>query len=256
MTDNTATQQRPGTRRTSQPASAAPALTLPTEKTNPTLTFDNAKTLLYSEQGVGKTTFLTDLDAFILATEPGTGGLSTYTRAVRTWAEFRGYGELIASGDHQFKVVGVDTVDELFRMCQDYVMGQLGAKHPSDLEYGKGWAAVADEFRLRVGKLCSLGYGVVFTSHAKDVEIKQRVGSITKTVPSIRGQASEFLLGFVDYILYAAVEDSGDGEVHVVHTAKSEYHAAKSRIALDAKLVREAMTNLTDNADQAKETKS
>jgi hypothetical protein len=254
MTTETAT--RPGTRRT-QPA--APGVDLPTEKTKPTLSFETAKILLYGEQKIGKTTFATELgdQVLLLATEPGYGGLEAFVQPIGSWAEFRAVGQKLAEGKDPFTIFAVDTVDELFRMCQDYVMGQLGVKHPSDLEYGKGWAAVADEFRLRVGRLCSLGRGVLFISHAKDLEVKQRVGTITKIVPSIRGQASEFLLGFVDYILYAAVEDGTDGQEHVIHTAKSEYHAAGARLArgavplpdplpLDAQAVRQAMEASTN----------
>ena len=187
-------------------------ITLPTEKTPPTLTAEQSKILLYGQAGIGKTTAAVNLDpehTLLLASEPGYGGIEAFVQPIASWEDFRAVGAALAGGDHKFKLVVVDTTDELFRFCQDYVMAQHGIKHPSDLEYGKGWSMLSDEFRLRVGKLASLGIGVVFISHAQDVEVEQRIGKLTKTVPTLRGQAGKFLLGFVDFIFFATQNSEG-----------------------------------------------
>lgn len=223
-------------------------LALPTEKTSPTLKFETAKTLLYGHGGIGKTTTAVALNpdhALLLATEPGYGGLEAFVQPVTNWREFREAGTELAKGQHPFELLIVDTVDELFRMCQDHVVSENRIKHPSDLEWGKGWQLLGDEFRLRVAKLCALGYGVVFISHAKDEEIKQRVGTITKTVPSLSGSAAKWLLGFVDYVLFATSEVTETGEQRILHTAPSENWMGKARIALPDPLPLDASA-LTD----------
>lgn len=223
---------------------------LPTEKTTPTLDVETAKVLLYGPPKIGKTTLAASLDpehTLFVATEPGLGALSVFAQQVRSWEEFRQIGPELHKGEHQFKTVVIDTVDELHKMCTDAVLKQLGVSYPGDLEFGKGWAAVTDEFRLRVGALSSLGLGVWFISHAKDEEIKQRVGSITKAVPTISGAARKWLTGFCDFIFYAGSEQTADGEQRVLHTAATENFEAGGRVPLpdplplDATALREAL---------------
>jgi hypothetical protein len=210
-------------------------MTLPTTKTPPTLDMATAKLLVYGPPGIGKTTLAASVDAdhtLLLATEPGTGGIEAYVQPIRSWEEFLATGSALANDKHDFHTVAVDTADELFRFCQEHVMAQHHIAHPSDLEWGKGWQLLSDEFRLRVGRLCNLGLGVIFTSHSKDEEVKQRVGSITRSVPTIAGQGGKFLMGFVDYILFATSEHTEDGEVRMLRTSPSENWIAKARIEL------------------------
>jgi hypothetical protein len=209
-------------------------MTLPTEKSPPTLGVDTMKALVYGAPKVGKSTLAASLDdkALFLATEPGLGGLEVYQQPIRSWQEFREAGADLAKGEHEFKLVVIDTVDELHKLCTDHVLEQLGVSYPGDLEYGKGWAAVSDEFRLRVAKLASLGLGVVFVSHSKEVEIKQTVGTITRIVPTLSGKARDFITGFADFILYAEVEQTPEGEVRQLRTSATENYEAGGRITL------------------------
>lgn len=238
---------------------------LPDKKTPPQLTADTAKVLLVGAPKIGKTTLAANLDpdhTLILATEPGTGALEAFETPIRTWDEFRAVGAELAEGKHPFKIVVIDTIDELLKMCGDKVLRGLGVKHASDLEYGKGWGAITDEFRLRVGRLASLGLGVWFISHAKDVEIEERVGTYTKHVPSIGGKAGEWVTGFVDFILFAAYEAQGDqGERRVLRTAATRDYEAGGRVTLpdplplDAAAVKKAMADACAPATTTKEAK-
>jgi hypothetical protein len=153
-------------------------------------------------------------------------------------------------------MVVVDTVDELTRMCVEYVLGELNTReknprqgflHASDFEYGKGWDAVTEEFRLRNARLCSLGMGVVYVSHAKEGTVKGRTGEeLTTYQPKIGQRGSrDWLVGFVDYILLARAE----GDERVLRTRPTEQYEAKSRrqgelpdpLPLDAQKLREAL---------------
>lgn len=208
---------------------------LPTEKTAPSLAPERAKVLLYGPAKIGKSTLASKLDpehTLFLACEPGLGAIEAYELPIATWQEFRETGAELAKGEHPYRILVVDTVDELIRMCADDVLGKLGASHASDLGYGKGWAAIADEFRLRIARLANLGLGVWFISHSKEVEIKTAVGSITKSVPDIGGQARSFLIGFCDLILFATSQVSSDGEHRILRTSASENWEAGGRVPL------------------------
>jgi hypothetical protein len=223
---------------TQERAAAAPSL-LPTAKTSAGLTPTTAKILLYGEPGVGKTTFCAALGekVLILATEPGTGGIEAFVQPIRSWTEFRAVGAELAAGKHDFTTLAVDTADELQRMCQEHVCAEHNILHPADLEYGKGWSLVSDEWRLRCAKLANLGLGVIFVSHQKSEEIKQRNGLTYTTVrPAMTGQAGKFLEGFVDFVLHADIEEDENGTRRVVHSEPSQFRIAKQRVVIPSPL--------------------
>lgn len=208
-------------------------MTLPTEKSKPTLQLETAKALIYGPPKVGKSTFASEIDpdhTLFLACEPGLGALEVFSVDINSWSKFREVGSDLFKDPQHYKIVVVDTVDELYRMCTDHVCAEMGIKHPADADYGKGWAAVADEFRLRVGKLCNLGLGVWFISHAKDVEVKKKVGSKTVTTPTVSGQARQFITGFCDFIFLATWEGDEEASRRVLRTQGAEEHEAGGRM--------------------------
>lgn len=226
-------------------------MTLPTEKTPPALGLAEMKALIYGEAKVGKSTLAAGIDpdhTLFLACEAGLGGLDVFQVPVRSWEEFRESGSDLANNEHDFTTVVVDTADELLRFCTEYVCDKLGIDHPADLDYGRGWNAVSEEWRLRVGKLASLGLGVLFVSHAKNVEIKQRVATVSKAVPDLSGKPGSWLMGSVDFIFYAAVEQTDDGERRILRTQPGESWEAGGRLTLpdplplDAAALAEAIT--------------
>lgn len=208
-------------------------LQLPQVKTQPSLSAQRMKALLYGAPKVGKTTFCAELDpdhTLFLATEPGQGAHEMFLEPVASWQKFRDVYAALATGEHGFTTIVVDTVDQLFLQCRQATMEELGIAHPSDLEWGKGWDAVATKWRTGLGALASLGLGVWFISHADDVEIKQRIGTITKTVPALKRAGREFVVGFVDYIFFAQVVQTESGKEHLLRTAAQENFEAGGRI--------------------------
>lgn len=206
---------------------------LPTSRTPQRLSATTSKVLLYGMPKVGKSTLAASLDpdhTLFLATEPGLGGLETFQQPIASWADFGRTCKELSEEEHDYTMVVIDTLENLVLFCRDATMKELGVNHPSDLEWGKGWDAVTGKFKMGVSFLASLGMGVWFVDHAKDVEIKQRVGTITKTMPTTTGKPRDFILGFVDHILFATVEHSDDGPLHVVRTKPSENWEAGTRI--------------------------
>lgn len=208
------------------------SLALPTEKTPPRLSSATAKVLLYGPPKIGKTTLAGTIHpdtTLILATEAGQGALEHYGVAIPSWDKFRETVGLLQTQDHHYTTVVIDTVDLLYGLCSDAAMKELGVMHPADLDWGKGWKAVIDKFRLAIGVIAAMDLGIWFISHAKDMEIKQRVGSVTKSVPSFPPAARDFVSGFVDHIFYLTSVETPEGEVRAIKTDASEYWEAGSR---------------------------
>ena len=220
-------------------------MTLPTEKNTPGQNPLNKKTLIHGERKIGKSTLISKLypEAMFIAADPtGLEELPVFQvpsgRGLSDWMEFRKIGAELAQGNDPFEAYVIDTVDELVRLCAEAVLGELpggpagkGYKHASDWDYGKGWHAITEEFRLRVAKLCSLGKPVVFVSHSKSRTDKDRTGrEITRYSPDIgTGGVRDWLTGFVDYIFYAEVRPTDDGEVRLLRTMPSETYLAGAR---------------------------
>jgi hypothetical protein len=225
-------------------------MTLPTEKNTPGQNPLNKTMLIHGERKVGKSTFVAKLfpDAVFFQVDPtGLEELEVYKTNITTWQEFLDAGlDLVkylranppGSESCLYEAICVDTVDELSRMCTDHVLADLnggpvgkGFKHVSDWDFGKGYDAITEEFRLRVGKLCALGMPVVFISHSKERTKKSRTGlEITTHSPDIgKGQLKGWLEGFVDYVFYAESIETEQGERRVLRTTLTETYLAGAR---------------------------
>jgi hypothetical protein len=203
---------------------------LPTKKNKPAeggLLY--RRVLLYGEAKIGKTTTaagFTERPLFI-DTEGGSEGYEVYREPCPDWPTFRRIGAELAEGKHEFTAIVVDTVDELARHCQEHVISALAGRandlekgeyhHPADFEYGKGWGAVKEEFRLRVAKLCTLGLPVLFVSHEREKEVTTRAGKITVFSPDVGTSGiRDWLQGFVDLILRAAIVQTTEGDRRLI----------------------------------------
>ncbi|OYD06080.1 ATP-binding protein [Paludifilum halophilum] len=209
---------------------------LPTEKKQPKQRLEDYSILLYGHPKIGKSTFCSQMDSPIfLATEPGLEALSVYEVKVPDWPTFlRACAELKTEAEkpeeeRRFKSVIVDTVDNLWKSCAEYVRDKLEIQHESDLGYGKGYAMVRDEFFRAIRKLSLLPYGLVMTSHVNMTEVKTRTATITKAIPTLPKSGRDVVLGMVDIILYAESVETDDGEVRILRTKPSEKWEAGDR---------------------------
>jgi hypothetical protein len=248
----TPTPRSPATPASKAAPAASPVTSLlPSTKLKTGLDPSTSKGLLYGPPKIGKTTLLAGLDpdhTLFLACEPGLGGLEVFQVPVPNWETFLKTCAELATTPHPYKLIVVDTADQLVRMCSEYVLAKLGVEHPSDAAYGKGWDAVNNEFRMKISKLANMGLGIWFISHSQEKEIDARVGKITKTVPTLSGRSREFVIGFVDVILLAESQTTDQGERRVLRTSKTETYEAGIRggvlpdpLPLDPVALREAL---------------
>jgi hypothetical protein len=188
---------------------------LPTRKTPARTDLADLTVLIYGAPKIGKSTFCSQGDrAVFLATEAGLNHLETYQVPVASWPELLDACAEIAAGEHNFRTVIIDTIDNALQMCEHYVCERQGIKHPSDLDFGKGYSLVTNEFTRVLIKLSLLPYGLYLISHAEQIEVKTRTEKYRKWVPSLSGKARKAVLSLMDIILYADIEDVLDAGGH------------------------------------------
>lgn len=179
------------------------AVLLPTTSSKPITELSHLSMLLYGSPKCGKSTFASRAPgAVFFECEPGLNHLEVYKTPTYKWEDFLEACKLIAKGDHPFKTIVIDTVDNAFKMCSDHVCAKHGIEYEGDMGHGKGWALVKNEWHRVLTRLASLPYGLILISHAQDKTIETRTGEYTKTQPSLPDRARNVVLGLVDIILF------------------------------------------------------
>jgi hypothetical protein len=177
------------------------------------LTVDGSHNFVANDFIVHNSTWCSQADgALFLATEPGLNHLEVYQQPVSTWDELLVAAKAIADGRHAFRTVIIDTVDNAYRMCAEFICQKFKIEHESDLEYGKGYALVNGEFYRVLNKLALLPYGLFLVSHSQEKEIETRTGKFTKIVPTLPEKARKLVLGLVDIILFCDLEPTTDAD--------------------------------------------
>lgn len=168
---------------------------------------------LHGPPKIGKTTFISKMDdVLIIATEAGHKHIEAFVHPVTTWLEFLQTAKLLATEEHQFKGVAIDTVDNLVQLCRTHVLNENKIKDESDFGYGKGYKLVQQEFSRALDKL-TLMMGVWFISHTVEKEIENYLGKKhTKKIPSLPNKQMKYITGLSDCILFADLEQEDGGK--------------------------------------------
>ncbi len=208
---------------------------LPKQKSPPVLGLEQQTILLYAHAKFGKSTIAAGSpDAIFFATEAGLNHLDVFQVPIQSWDDLLNASKEIVAGEHPFKTVVIDTVDNAYRLCSEYICKEHGIKHESDLGYGKGWSLVNGEFQRVLTKLSLLPYGLFLISHAVEREIESRTGNYTRIVPTLPDKARKIILGMSDFILYGDMEEflNRDGKPlsrRVLRTKPTKHYEAGDR---------------------------
>lgn len=207
---------------------------LPTERSAPKADIASEKILIYGSPKIGKSTFCSQADgAVFLATEPGLGHLDVYQVPVPGWPTLcSALGEL-AAGGHPYRTIVIDTVDNAWRFAEEFIRGKFGVDYEGDMEWGKGFAMIRNEFTRVLTKIAMMPYGLILTSHATQIDVETRTGKIKRAVPTIPERARKLIMGMADMILYADQVTEKEGgqlvERRIIRTKPSQFWEAGDR---------------------------
>lgn len=182
---------------------AAEKFTLASELTVPSTDLGDAIILIAGLRKIGKTSLATQFGkTLVMAAEIGYKGLRLYKEDIPNWER----AMLVAKSlrkDKTFKSVAIDTVDKMYRKCEDFTCQQMGITYLGDADYGKGWSENRKNFVQLVDMITHTGKGVIFISHTEEREVRERSGnSYTVISSSMAKQARSEVEALADIMAY------------------------------------------------------
>ena len=126
------------------------------------------------------------------------------------WDTFEEAVDEIIAGNHDFKTIVVDLLDDVYEASRLKVYDKLGIEHENDAGYGKGYDMVRTEYLPIIRKLTNSNYNVVLISHEVTSEFIKRNGEKISTVSTpLPTKVANKIAGMVDFV-GRMVEENGE----------------------------------------------
>jgi len=212
------------------------------------------KATIFGPEGVGKSTLASQMpEPVFIDTEGGTHHLDVARfPEIKTWDDVVAATTKLATADHGFKTLVIDTADWLEKRLAEHVCRKASKDSIEDFGFGKGHVIVAEEFAKFLTSLDVLlkrGMHVVFLAHStvKKFESPEQAGSydryqlkLSKQVAPLLKEWSDLLL-FANYVTKVAEGDTGKrrgvgGRERVLFTTHTAAYDSKNRHGLPEKL--------------------
>ena len=203
---------------------------LPVEKSKVRVNLSEQVVLIYGKPKIGKSTFCSKIDdALFIATEAGLNYLEVAKVNCTSWESFLEICAELAQGEHKYKVIIIDTIDNLVDYCSEYVCKREKINHPADYDYGRGWSMVTRELKVKLSKLANLPYGLIMVGHSKTEEVSSRTAKYSKDTITVTGGNRAVILNMTDMILYVDYEVKDEKETRVIRTKPTRHYDAGDR---------------------------
>ena len=112
----------------------------PSTKTAPKPNLADLTVLAYGQTKIGKSTFCSNPRGRCSSPpSPGLNALDVFQVPIQSWDDLLKACAEITEGKHPFKTVIIDTIDNAYKFCTDYILKKFKIEHESDLGYGKGY---------------------------------------------------------------------------------------------------------------------
>jgi len=194
------------------------------------------RVLLYGPPGIGKSTFVAMANGLILDTEDGAGAIEGIPRiaGLETWPQFRDALNAVASDDHEYKLLGIDTIDWLFRRIEEHVTGSRQNTTNTMRTAHGGWGSGKDvmlnivygELIPLLNRITARGVSVIMLAHATHETYRDIDGIETqKAMPDLPKSVLATMIEYADIV--ACAREQGNERMLVLRESPS--HVAKFR---------------------------
>lgn len=237
-------------------------MTLPTQKQNRDtfpITPQMARVFLAGTPGSGKTTLGASWapeTTLIIDTQNGTTLLDGdhYVTHVSDWQSFTAVVADLVKGDHPFKTVVIDLIDDVWLWCDVAYAGKNGVSASATDDYQKAIKTAETMFRHTLGSLIGSPLGIWFLSHADE----KQDGQIVRYATKLDKRVKSYVIGVCQFAFLAETLGTGR-KLHTQPTAKFEAKARvpkenpmPSPMELDARALWRAMDERLNPAKYAK----
>jgi hypothetical protein len=215
------------------------------------------RVLIHGVPGVGKTTFAAAApSAVFLGTEDGFGTLEAdRLPQPESWTDVLGYVRQLATEDHQWQTLVVDSIDWLEPIIWSHVCRIAGVESIKDVDggYGSGYTAALDQWRLFVAELENVRrtkrMHVVLIAHSLVKSFKNPEGpDFDRWQMKLNEKAAGFLGEWCDVVAFAnfetfvktegkkATKGKGFGGERAMFLTRQPAYDAKNRYNLPERL--------------------
>lgn len=189
----------------------------------------NARVMLAGMPKSGKSTLLGQWapdSTLIVDTQHGTDLLEGehYVEHVADWLRFEQIVDALCRGDHQYKTVGLDLVDDLWNFVDQHCANRGATLATATDDYQRSAKNAEGTFRAAISRLLATDLGIWFVSHTKPVEVEK----VTRYVPRLDGRVLTYVQGAVQFIFLAETL----GPKRQLHTQPTARFEAGSRVVL------------------------
>lgn len=187
---------------------------LPKNEKRDVQTSKKVKLYLYGSPMSGKTTFANEFpDPLMLNTDGNIQYVDSPYIAIRdeitmngriketkyAWEIFKEAVDEIKTGNHNYKTIVIDLIEDIYEACRVYMYHKLEIEHESDAGYGKGYDMIKTEFLTTMKRILNSDYNIVLLSHDKVEEVKFKNGtSITSYTVNLQEKIAKKIAGMVD----------------------------------------------------------
>lgn len=164
--------------------------------------------LFYGEMATRKTSVACSFPKHLLiATEVGYKFINGAMPAlIQNWSDFK---SILKQLDRQpnkerFDIIVIDTVGQLYQMCYQYMLTQMGVNDPGEVGFGMGWKKIRLEFETSLRAITQKGYGLIMLAHSDEVEKEDRQTK-TKTITTkidIDKRPDLIIKGLADFVFF------------------------------------------------------
>lgn len=186
-------------------ANKAKELILPVSQVSPYL-----KMCVYGRNGVGKTTFIASSDLRTLIIDCNEKGTLSVRRrpnvdvfTLDEWEQLDWVYWYLRSGQHDYQVVGIDTITGLAVRCMKWVLKEEASRDLSRdplMPDKRHWGKLGEALKEAMTRFRNLPMHVIFTAQEKTstIEDDEAGGTLLETHPELSPAPRSTLLGAVD----------------------------------------------------------